>query len=195
MMKKLFLNYILLASLVVLTFSCKTKDDLEAFKEAKYSLAGINEIKLNGINLLEKKRPEDFSFSEAAILFTAFSENDLRASSNLGLNVELEEGSQDRAMKVTQLKWQLLMDGKHVLNGIVSEPVELKHGLNTISVSSPVTFAAENGQPSLNSLLRLVAVVAEKDKTKRPNLTLQIKPTIQTSVGPFELPAFINIKQ
>ncbi len=181
--------------LAAFTFSCKTKDDLQAFKEAKYSLAGINEVKLNGINLLEKKRPEDFSFSEAAILFTAFSENELSASSNLGLNVELGEGSEESSMTVTQLKWQLLMDGKHVLNGIVNEPVELHHGLNTISVRTPVTFAAENGKPSLNSLLRLVSVVSEQDKAKRPNLTLQIKPTIQTSVGPFELPAFINIKQ
>ncbi|MDO6388931.1 hypothetical protein Q4E40_02245 [Pontibacter sp. BT731] len=188
------LTFALLLGIALFAFSCGTKSDVDAFKEAKYSLSGINEVKLNGVNVLNKKRPEDFSFSEAALLLSAFSDNNLSAFSSLGLNVELDEGSQDRSMTVTKLKWQLLLDGKQTLSGIVDEPVELRHGLNTINVRTPIQIAEENGKPSLNNLLRLVTMFSESGGSTKPDVMLQIKPTIQTSVGPVELPAFINVK-
>lgn len=192
-MKKIS-NYALLLMLLVFGFACKTKNDVEAFKEAKYDLQSIDQMEVNGVDLLKKKRPQDFSFNDAATLYTAFSQNALSAVSTIGLQVELPEGSQERTMTVTQLKWQLLVDDKHTLDGLVSEPVELKNGLNTITISSPLTFATDGGnQPDLNNLLRL-ATLLNKDSADRPKITLQIKPTIQTSVGPFELPAFIKIK-
>jgi hypothetical protein len=186
---------VLLLGMALFAFSCSTKNDVEAFTEAKYSLAGINEVKLNGVNLLDKKRPEDFSWGEAALLFSAFSDNNLLAYSSLGLNVELGEGSEDRSMTVTKLKWQLLLDGKQTLSGIVDEPVELRHGLNTINVSSPIKITEENGQPGYNNLLRLVTLLSKTDGSSRPDIVLQIKPTIQTSVGPVEVPGFINVKK
>ncbi|PVY41280.1 hypothetical protein [Pontibacter virosus] len=186
--------FTLLLGIALLAFSCSTKSDVDAFKEAKYSLSGINEVKLNGVNVLNKKRPEDFSFSEAALLLSAFSDNNLSAYSSLGLNVELDEGNQDRSMTVTKLKWQLLLDGKQTLSGMVDEPVELRHGLNTLNVRTPILIAEENGKPGYNNLLRLVTMLSQSDGTNRPDVVLQIKPTIQTSVGPVEVPAFINVK-
>ncbi|WP_018478568.1 hypothetical protein [Pontibacter roseus] len=190
-----FLNILLLLGVLLFALSCSTKNDLEAFKEAKYSLSGINEVKLNGVNVLDKKRPEDFSFGEAALLFSAFSDNSLNAFSSLGLNVELGEGSQERSMTVTKLQWQLLLDGKPTLSGLVDEPVELRHGLNTINVRTPIRITEENGNPGYSNLLRLVTLLTKTDGTSRPEVLLQIKPTIQTAVGPVEMPSFIDVKK
>lgn len=187
-------NAVLLVALVLLSVACSTKKDVSAFKEATYSLASIDQVHVNGIDMLNKKGAEDFSFSEAAALFTAFSGNSLQANSTLALNVDLGEGNAARTMTVTQLKWQLLVNDQQSVSGIVQEPVELKNGLNVISVSSPLKFPEENGGASLNNLLRLAALL-NSDKETRPAVTLQIKPTIQTSVGPVELPAYINIKK
>lgn len=184
-------NYLLVLVLLLAGTACNTKDDFEAFKEADYSLKSVDQVRVNGINLLEKKRAEDFSFSEAAVLFSAFSENKLNATSTLNLNVELAEEHKDRTMKVTQLKWQMLVNDEKALSGVINEAIELKNGVNTITVSSPLAFAQENGTANLNSLLRM-ATLLNQDKNKA-NIQLQIKPTVQTSVGPVELPAFINI--
>lgn len=184
-------NYLLVLLLLLAGTACNTKDDFEAFKEADYSLKSVDQVRVNGINLLEKKRAEDFSFSEAAVLFSAFSENKLNATSTLNLNVELAEEHKDRTMKVTQLKWQMLVNDEKALSGVINEAIELKNGVNTITVSSPLAFAQENGTANLNSLLRM-ATLLNQDKNKA-NIQLQIKPTVQTSVGPVELPAFINI--
>ncbi|PRY07369.1 hypothetical protein CLV24_12318 [Pontibacter ummariensis] len=193
MIKKLG-NGVLLLALLVFSFACKTKEDIDVFKEAEYSLKSIDKVEINGVDLLKKKSPQDFSFSDAALLFSAFSENKLSATSTLNLQVDLGEGNEDRTMTVSQLKWQLLLADQQTLSGVVAEPVELKDGLNTITVSSPLKFAEENGKPDLNKLLRL-ATLLQQDEAKRPKVTLQIKPTILTSVGPFELPSYINIKE
>lgn len=185
-------KYALLLALLVFSFACSTKNDLEAFKEAEYSLKSIDQVELNGVDLLKKKGPQDFSFNDAAVLYTAFSENKLNAVSTIGLDVVLPEGSQERTMTVTQLKWQLLVGDQHTLSGVVSEPVELKNGYNSITVSSPLAFADDgNGRPDLNKLLRL-ATLLHQGEANRPKVTLQIKPTIATSVGPFELPTRNN---
>ncbi len=175
-------------------FACNTKNDVEAFKEAEYSLAGVDSLVLNGINLLNKKGPQDFSFSDATRLFSAFSKNNLNATSTIGLNVQLPEGSEERTMTVTQLKWQLLVGEEQTLSGIVSEPVELRNGLNTITVKSPLQFAADAaGNTDLNKLLQLATMLNQKDPDA-PKLSLQIKPTIKTSIGPVELPTYIKVK-
>lgn len=184
-------NLLLLAPLFF--FACSTKKDIDAFKDATYDLAGIEALTVNGISMLDKKGANDFSFGEAALLFTAFSDNNLAATSTLSLNVVLPEGSEDRSMTVTQLKWQLLVDGKQAISGLVSEPVELKNGLNTLTVNTPIILTEENGKVSYNNVLQLTTLL-NKEATNRPPVVLQIKPTIVTSVGPVELPSFINIK-
>lgn len=192
-MKLTVRNFYLLLLLPLVLFACSTKKDIDAFKEAKYDLEGIEALTVNGISMLDKKRAEDFSFGEAAKLFSAVSDNKLDAISTLGLNVKLPEGSEDRNMTVTQLKWQLLVDGKQTLSGLVSEPVVLKNGLNTITVKTPIKLIEENGKVDFRNVLQLTTLL-NKEATNRPPVVLQIKPTIVTSVGPFELPSFINIK-
>lgn len=171
---------------------CSTKSDVDAFKEAKYDLAGIDAVNLNGVSLLNKSDISDFSFSEAAQLFSAVSKNNLAATSTLGLQVTLPEGSKDRTMTVQQLKWQLLVDGKQAVSGLVNEPVELKDGLNTITVSSLVKLAEDKGRVDINQLLQLASLLNQHGGDK-PAVSLQIKPTIQTSIGPLELPAYITV--
>ena len=186
-----FRNYILVFLLLLAGTACSTKDDLEAFTEAEYTLKEVDEVRVNGINVLEKKRAEDFSFSDAAVLFSAISENKLKATSTLKLNVDLGEKHKARTMTVTQLKWQMLVNNEKALSGVIQDAIQLKNGLNTITVNSPLALAQENGNTNLNSLLRMATLLSQ-DKNKA-QVQLQIKPTVQTSVGPLELPAFINI--
>jgi hypothetical protein len=181
--------YVAVLWLLLTVTACSTKDDLEAFRKAEYSLKSVDQVNVNGINLLEKKGTQDFTFSEAAVLFSAFSENQLNATSTLNLNVELGNEHKNRTMKLTQLKWQMLVDDQKALSGVVNEAIQLKNGLNTITVSSPLALDQERGGDSLSGLLQMVTLLNQK----KGKVKLQIKPTIQTSVGPIELPTYINV--
>ncbi len=176
----------------VFILGCSTKSDVEAFKEAKYDLAGVESVQVNGVSLLNKSDISDFSFSDASRLYSAVSKNDLSATSTLGLQITLPEGSKERTMLVNQLKWQLLVDGQQAVSGLVDQPVELKEGLNTITVSSLVKLAENQGRVDIDQLLQLASLL-NQNATNKPPVSLQIKPTIQTSVGAFEMPGYITV--
>ena len=190
--KHSFLTLLSWVLVSVFMLGCSTKSDVEAFKEASYDLAGVDAVNLNGVSLLNRSDVSDFSFSEATRLFSAISGNNLAATSTLGLRVTLPEGSKERTMTMQQLKWQLLVDGKQTVSGLVNQPIELKDGLNTITVSSVVKLAENQGRVDFDQLIQLAALL-NKNGTDKPAISLQIKPTILTSIGPFEVPAYITV--
>lgn len=85
-----------------------------------------------------------------------------------------------------------MVDGKQAATGLVDKPVELKDGLNTITVSSLVKLAEDQGRVDMNQLLQLASLL-NQNGAERPAISLQIKPTILTSIGPFELPGYITV--
>ncbi|WP_161890797.1 hypothetical protein [Pontibacter russatus] len=186
-------NYTLVLALLLLSFACKKTSDVEAFKEADYKLQSVDKVELNGVNLLKIKTAQDMSFSDVAKLFSAFSDNNLSAVSTIGLDVALGEGQEERTMTVSQLKWQLLVDDQQAVSGIVDEPVELKNGLNVITVRSPLKLTEVNGRPDMSTLLQLATLLNQDSASTKPDIKLQIKPTILTSVGPLEIPSFITV--
>src|SRR5687768_12267254 len=122
-----------LAVVVLLaTFSCKEASDLKAFTEANYKLQGIENLQLNGIDVTDKRTPFDFRTTEGDSLLTAFTTNKLNATTTLYLDVEMPEPEVTRTMQVTDLEWQLLVDGKETLTGTVQKPLDLKNGLNKL---------------------------------------------------------------
>ena len=174
-----------------LASACKNISDIKAFTEAKYTLQDITSINVNSINLSDKNRLDRFSFSEMATLYNAFNKNELLADAVLALNVELQNPG-SREVTVTQLKWQLLVDDKETLSGLVDEPVQLREGLNTIPVRTPLMVTKIDGQRNFEGLMQLVNVLSSKG-ADRSNVVLQIKPTVQTSVGNVESPNFITV--
>jgi hypothetical protein len=107
--------------------------------------------------------------------------------------VEMQDGS-EREITVTQLKWQLLVDDRETLSGVVEEPVKLQAGLNMIPIRTPVVVTETEGQRNFQGLMQLVTMLS-KEGVDRSNIVLQIKPTVQTSVGNVESPRFIPLNR
>jgi hypothetical protein len=150
-------------------------------------------VRVNSINVSNKSRLEQFRMNEIATLLSAYNNNSLQADALVGLNVELQDGS-DRQITVTQLKWQLLVDDRETLSGVVEEPVTLQAGLNLIPIKTPVVVTETEGQRNFQGLMQLVTMLS-KEGVDRSNILLQIKPTVQTSVGKVESPRFIPLNR
>ncbi len=182
--------------LLTLTLSgCKQADELKTLKavsEAKYELKGVEEVKLNGVDVMDKKGPNDFTPREGDSLLESMSDNTLQTSSVLQLNVQLPSPEEVRSLTVTQLEWQLLVDGKETLNGVVDEPMELKQGLNTIPISTPILMAEVEGIRNYEGISKIMTLMGQRQDLRK-SITLQIKPTVQTPVGEVELPNYITV--
>ena len=184
-----------LAIVVLLaTFSCKQASDLKAFTEANYKLQGIEELRLNGVDVTDKRTPFDFRTAEGDSLLSAFTTNNLSATTTLFLEVEMQDPEIARSMQITNLEWQLLVDGKETLTGNVDEPLNLQDGLNELPVVSTVTLAELEGLQNYEGFSTLTTLIA-KGRDVRDRLVFRIKPTIKTPVGNVTLPDYITVGQ
>ena len=180
--------------MVVLGFGCKQASDLKAFTEAKYSLHEMHDLRLNGIDVMQKRNPNDFTTREGDSILASITENTLHASTTLYLQVQMQEPEVARQMTITQLKWQLLVDGEKTLDGVIKEPLELQDGLNELPVQTVVKMTEQNGARNYEGLSKLMTLLSQK-KDLRQNLTLQIKPTVETPVGAIEVPGYITVSE
>lgn len=184
-----------LAIVVLLaTFSCKQASDLKAFTEANYKLQGIEDLRLNGVDVTDKRTPFDFRTAEGDSLLSAFTTNNLSATTTLFLEVEMQDPEVARSMQITNLEWQLLVDGKETLTGNVDEPLNLQDGLNELPVVSTVTLAELEGLQNYEGFSTLTTLIA-KGRDVRDRLVFRIKPTIKTPVGNVTLPDYITVGQ
>jgi hypothetical protein len=186
-------KWIWLVAVVWVAAGCKNISDIKAFTEARYTLRDISEVRVNSINVSNKSRLDQFRMNEIATLLSAYNTNSLLADAVVGLNVEMVDGS-TREITVTQLKWQLLVDDRETLSGVVEEPVKLQAGLNLIPIKTPVLVTETDGQRNFEGLMQLVTLLS-REGVDRSNIVLQIKPTVQTSVGNVESPRFIPLNR
>lgn len=184
--------YSLLLTVVVLFLGCKQASDLKAFTEANYRLQEVHDLQLNGVDVMKKRGPGDFTTSEGDSLLASISDNTLRASTTLYLQVEMQEPEEVRQMTITEMKWQLLVDGEETLQGVVREPMHLHDGLNELPIQTSVMMSEAEGVRNYEGLSKLMTLLSQK-RDLRQNLTFQIKPTVQTPVGAVELPRYITV--
>lgn len=183
----------LLTAVFTLGFwGCKQASDLKDFTEAKYSLQEVHNVKLNGIDVMQKHRSSDFTTREGDSILSSISENNLQASSVLYLQVQMPNPEVSRQLTITKLKWQLLVDGEKTLDGLIEKPLELQNGLNELPIHTVVMMTEEDGMRNYEGLSKLMTLLSQK-KDLRQNLTLQIKPTVQTPIGEIEVPRYISV--
>lgn len=143
-MRRLTLVSTMLLVVALLT-GCRQASDLKAFTEAKYSLKEMHNLELNGVDVMQKRSPYDFTTSEGDSLLASISDNTLRASTTLYLQVQMQEPEEARQMTITELKWQLLVDGEETLQGVVQDPVNLHEGLNELPIQTSVVMSEPEG--------------------------------------------------
>lgn len=190
MMRKYSFVFILL--LLTVTFGCQQVSDIKAFTEARYSLQAVHDLQLNGIDVMQKQQPGDFTSREGDSILTAISDNTLQATTTLYLDVNMPAPEVQRQMKITHLKWQLLVDGHETLGGAVAKPMLHRSGLNKLPINTTVAMTENGGMRNYEGLSKLMTLLAQK-KDLRQNLTLQIKPTIETPLGDVEVPQYIKV--
>jgi hypothetical protein len=193
-MRKYRYIYSLPLLVLVLLSGCKQASDLKAFTEAKYSLEEVRHLELNGVDVMHKRSHTDFTTSEGDSLLASISDNTLQATTTLYLQVQMPEPEEARQMTITELKWQLLVDGAETLQGEVQQPLNLHQGLNEIPIQTSVLMSEAEGLPNYEGLSRLMTILSKK-KDLRQRLMFQIKPTVQTPVGEIELPDYITVSQ
>lgn len=171
---------------------CKEASDLMAFSDAKYSLEGVHDLRLNGVDVMQKQGPNDFTTAEGDSLLASISNNTLRANLTLDVLVKLQEPLENPEMTLSGMKWQLLVDQKETLEGMINDSIVLREGLNELPIETVVKMSEVEGMRNYEGLSKLMTILSQR-KSLRERLTFQIKPTVLTSLGDIELPEYIPL--
>ncbi len=171
---------------------CKEASDLMAFSDAKYSLEGVHDLRLNGVDVMQKQGPNDFTTAEGDSLLASISNNTLRANLTLAVLVKLQEPLENPEMTLSGMKWQLLVDQKETLEGMINDSIVLREGLNELPIETVVKMSEVEGMRNYEGLSKLMTILSQR-KSLRERLTFQIKPTVLTSLGDIELPEYIPL--
>ncbi len=171
---------------------CKEASDLMAFSDAKYSLEGVHNLRLNGVDVMQKQGPNDFTTAEGDSLLASISNNTLRANLTLAVLVKLQEPLENPEMTLSGMKWQLLVDQKETLEGMINDSIVLREGLNELPIETVVKMSEVEGMRNYEGLSKLMTILSQR-KSLRERLTFQIKPTVLTSLGDIELPEYIPL--
>lgn len=175
--------------------SCQQAQDIKAFTEANYKLEGVEDVKINGVDLEERMlMNRSISPAERDSLLLALTTNQLRVNANLGLQVMLPESSADRSLTVTSLKWLLQVEGEEALTGTIGETMVLREGLNIIPIDTPVLLTEDDGQPNYAGLSRIINLLSQ-NRDIRQHITFMIKPTLKTPLGNVETPNYITVSR
>lgn len=165
---------------------CATLGQIGALQRVDFSLQGVSDVRLAGIDLSRVRSFSDLSFSDAAALATSVRERDLPLS--LDLRVLADNPADNYAdARLVQMEWTFFIEDRETVSGIVAEEHVLPRGEPTlvpVGVSLNLVDFYEGNAQDLFELARSLAGVGGEPK----EVTLEALPTVQTALGPIRYP-------
>ena len=186
-------KYFLMLLVFIGTTSCEVLQqaaELTTFTKCKFRLHTINDLRIAGIDIQEKKSISDLNFFDAARLTAALTSNELPL--DFVLNVQVKNPNQKQAA-MNRFIWQLFIDETQVTEGVVTQRIEIAPNETgnlplLLSVNLKEVFTKESGNSLLNMVFNLVGSANEPT-----NISLRAKPTILVANREVVYPGFITI--
>lgn len=182
----------LLVFLLVLTFSCRTFKELKNLAQCDFTSAGIDNLRLAGINLQEKTDISQVSVLDVASLLKSFSQKSLPLNFIFNININ---NPNDKLAALNHLEWIAEIDKVEIAKGIVNQRYEIPAGENIViplQINSDLykIFSQKEGRELIGKAIGI------KDENNQPkNLTLRVKPSISVGKGYIKYPGYIVVKK
>lgn len=196
---------LLAVSAVVVLFvvvGCKTiqqvSQTLSNIKKIQFKLDRVSNFSLAGVKLSDIRSVSDVSITDGLRLTQAFNAKSLPADFTLLVAARNPNtgasGSQSVAATVTSLDWRLLIDDVETVSGVVNTPMEIPASGETAHIPVKINidlyrFFGSKGYEHLANLALAVGGLGGSPA----RLKLDIRPTVNTILGPISYPGRITI--
>ncbi len=202
MKKQRSFNWTLLVLAAMLLPACSIKDitqTLNNIKSLQYKLGAVDNYRLAGVRLDDKRSVSDFSALDALKLTRAFTSGELPATFTLNLLAhnpnDGKEGRTSTPVTLNSIDFRLYIDDKQTIQGDINSPVTVPGGgqTQTIPIQMTVDLARFFGDKSYEDVARLALALGGVEGSAA-RLTLDIKPTVETSIlGKVTYPGRIKV--
>lgn len=170
---------------------CATLQQLRALDRVDFSIGGVSEVRLAGIELSRLGTFSDLSLLDAARLASAVQSRDLP----LGLEIQLiGENPADNVAdaRLTRMDWTLLLQNRETLSGTVAGETLLRRGRPTTIPIVVQLNLIEFFEGTASDLFELALSIAGAGGEPK-DVALRALPVIETAFGPISYPEPITI--
>ena len=175
----------------VLAAGCATLQEYAALRQVAFSLDHVDELRLAGIRLDGKEQYSDLRALDTAALAAGVARRDVPL--DFVLHVEAENPPTNNvSARLTRFDWTLHLDGRETVAGNVGGTYVLPPGRPIdvpVDVHLDLMDFFDRGARELFDLA--LAVAGRGPRTA--DVTLEVQPTIDTSLGPMRYPRPISV--
>lgn len=176
----------------------KITQTLINLKRLEFKLENISDFKLNNITLSDKKGISDFSLSDGLKLTQLF--NSKKFPAEFVLNVAAKnpndgtKGSEKTNSTIRSLDWNLYIDDKLTVSGIIDKQIEIPGTGQTSIIPIKISLDLYEffGKKSYNDLINLALAIGGVNGSAS-RLKLDVKPTVSTPIGQMTYPDRITV--
>jgi hypothetical protein len=170
---------------------CATMRQIVALRQVNFTIDGVANVRLAGIDVSAKRSYRDFAAAEATRLAAALARRDLPLAFDLHLLAENPAENRVTA-RLIRMEWTLLLEDQETISGAIEREITFPPGeprdLPIAIQLNLVDFFQQNAEHLVDLALNLAGQGGE---TKR--IKLQALPTIETALGPITYPGRITI--
>lgn len=188
----------LIISLVLILNGCSVYETIVNLSRLQFKLGDVNGFSVNGINISNKSKLEDFNPVDIVMLTTTFASGELPVS--FTLNVEAKnpnDGTGGYARTDATLKsfpWRLSIDNTQTVTGNIANPVSVPGTgeITNIPIKIEMDLIEFFRNEGFDSLINLVLTLGGREGSSS-RLTLIADPTVTTALGDINYPGELKI--
>ena len=198
MRKNIKVSIILIITISFAFASCSVYQSLVNVTRLKFKLAGVDNVYVANVPVMNKTKLSDFSFLEIAQISASVLQKRLPVACVLNINaVNPNDGKGGYARTNASLQsfpYRLVVDSKEILTGNISSPVPIPGTGEQITIPLAIQFdLMQNFQDrGYESLVNVVLSIAGKGNGNS-NVELYAKPVIGTELGNISYPGELKI--
>lgn len=180
-----------LAALLAALAGCATLRQVTALRRVDFSISGVQDGRLAGVELRRIASYRDLSVLEVGRIALAVSRRDVPLEFRVVVRADNPVDNRTAATLV-RLAWTLLLDDKETIHGVLDTAVTMPPG-QTAYIPVPMQLnLREFFDGPARSLVDLAASVA--GVSSRPTrIAIRAVPTVDTPLGPITYPGTITI--
>jgi hypothetical protein len=170
---------------------CATLQQLAALRDVDFSVEGISDLRLAGVDVSGARSYADLGLADAGRLARAATEGELPMDFRVHLTA-LNPADNSVDARLVRMEWTLFLQERETVSGVFAEETLLPRGEPTdvpIAVSLDLIDFFEG---SARDLLDLALNLAGRGGTPT-EVTLRAVPTVDTALGPIRYPQPITI--
>ena len=189
---------ILITGIVTLIASCSVYETFVNLSRLQFKLGSVNNFEINGIDLSNKSKLDDFNLKDIFNLSSMFASGKFPVSFTLNVSAKNPNngtgGYKATDATIQSFPWRLMIDNKETISGNIDKPISVPGTGEdtTIPIIISLDLLKFINDQGYESLINLALMLGGKDGSST-RLTLYADPVVNTILGNISYPGEIKI--